>query len=86
MIEPRNAYFEKDDTLGMVEVNTGISANGKEISASSGSESMACLVAPVKTGATKHAILRKHVVNNMKQNERGGLMALCCVDRWRLPE
>ena len=50
MIEPRNAYFEKDDTLGMVEVNTGISANGKEISASSGSESMACLVAPVKTG------------------------------------
>ena len=44
MIEPRNAYFEKDDTLGMVEVNTGISANGKGISASSGSESMACLI------------------------------------------
>ena len=44
MIEPRNAYFEKDDTLGMVEVNTVIFVNGKEISASSGSKSMACLI------------------------------------------
>ncbi len=44
MIEPRNAYVEKDDTLGMVEVNMAISVNGKEIAASSGSESMACLI------------------------------------------
>ena len=44
VIEPRNAYIEKDDTLGMVEVKMDVSANGKEISASSGSESMACLI------------------------------------------
>ncbi len=44
VIEPRNAYIEKDDTLVMVEVNMDISANGKEIAASSGSESMACLI------------------------------------------
>jgi len=37
VIEPRNAYCEKDDTLGMVEVNIVISVNGKGISASSGS-------------------------------------------------
>ena len=33
-----------------------------------------------------HAIIRKHVVNYMKHNARGCLRALCCVDRWRLPE
>lgn len=43
-IEPRNAYIEKDDTLGTVEVNIDIFVNGKEIAASSGSENMACLI------------------------------------------
>ena len=44
VIEPRNAYIEKDDTLGMVEVNMDVSVTGNGISASSGSESMACLI------------------------------------------
>ncbi len=44
VIEPRNAYFEKDDTLGMVEVYMGIPVNDKAIPASLGSESMACLI------------------------------------------
>ena len=44
MIEPRNACIEKDDTLGEVEVNMGISVTDKEIRASSGSMSMACLI------------------------------------------
>jgi len=33
----------KDDIVLRVEVNTGIAAQGKEMSASSGSETMACL-------------------------------------------
>lgn len=36
--------IEKDDTLTMVEVNMDISVTGKGMSASSGSESMACLI------------------------------------------
>ena len=44
MIEPRNVYIEKDDTLGKVEVNMGIPATDKAIPASPGSESMACLI------------------------------------------
>jgi len=43
-IEPRNAYFEKDDILGTMEVTIGVSVNGKEITASPGSASMACLI------------------------------------------
>ena len=42
-IEPRNRRDEKDNTVIEVEVNTGISANGKEMLASPGSETMACL-------------------------------------------
>ena len=37
-------YVEKDDTLLTVEVNMGITANGKAMLTSSGSETMACLI------------------------------------------
>ncbi|MBI4745087.1 MAG: hypothetical protein HY786_00715 [Deltaproteobacteria bacterium] len=43
-IEPRNRRDEKDNTVIEVEVNMGISANGKEMLASPGSETMACLI------------------------------------------
>jgi len=49
-IEPRKGQEGKGDTVLPVEVNTNIYANGKEMFASPGSETMACLVAPVKTG------------------------------------
>ena len=42
-IEPRNRRVGKDDTLCIVEVNTGITVKGKVMAASSGSETMACL-------------------------------------------
>ena len=42
-IEPRNSHVGKDNTVQIVEVNTDIDANGKEMSASPGSETMACL-------------------------------------------
>ena len=42
-IEPRNCRDRKDDTVIKVEVNTGITAQGKVVPASSGSETMACL-------------------------------------------
>ena len=42
-IEPRKCRIEKDDTLSMVEVNMGITANGKAMLTSPGSETMACL-------------------------------------------
>ncbi len=41
--EPRNCLVGKDDTFVDVEVNTDITAKGKMVSASSGSETMACL-------------------------------------------
>ena len=42
-IEPHNRRVGKDDTIGEVEVNTDIIVNGKMMSASSGSVTMACL-------------------------------------------
>jgi hypothetical protein len=42
-IEPRNCRVGKDHTVIKVEVNTAISTKGKVITASSGSETMACL-------------------------------------------
>lgn len=41
--EPRNRRVGKDDTVIEVEVNTDITAKGKGMAASSGSETMACL-------------------------------------------
>lgn len=42
-IEPRNRRIGKDNTLIEVEVNTNIAVNGKDMFASPGSETMACL-------------------------------------------
>ena len=42
-IEPRKCRVEKDDTLSMVEVNMSITANGKAMFTSPGSETMACM-------------------------------------------
>jgi len=42
-IEPRQRLSEKDDTVTRLEVNMGITANGKAMPASPGSETMACL-------------------------------------------
>jgi len=42
-IEPRNRRVGKDDTVIIVEVNIGTAAKGKAVTASSGSETMACL-------------------------------------------
>ena len=42
-IEPRNCRDEKDNTVLEVEVNMSISVKGKEMLASPGSETMACL-------------------------------------------
>ena len=42
-IEPRNRRVGKDDTVFKVEVNTDITAKGKEMSAFPGSETMACM-------------------------------------------
>jgi len=42
-IEPRKCRVEKDDILSMVEVNMGITVNGKAMLTSPGSETMACL-------------------------------------------
>jgi hypothetical protein len=44
VIEPRYIVNEKDDIFDLMEVNTDISVTGKEIFASPGSESMACLI------------------------------------------
>ena len=41
--EPRKSQEGKDNTVQKVEVNTDIDANGKEMFASPGSETMACL-------------------------------------------
>ena len=42
-IEPRKSHVGKDHTVQKVEVNTNIDVNGKEMFASPGSETMACL-------------------------------------------
>ena len=42
-IEPRKRRAGKDDAVGNAEVNTSINDIGKEMFASSGSETMACL-------------------------------------------
>ena len=42
-IEPRNRRDGKDDAVLKAEVNTDIAVKGKEMSASPGSETMACL-------------------------------------------
>jgi len=42
-IEPRKSHVGKDNTVHKVEVNTNIDVNGKEMFASPGSETMACL-------------------------------------------
>jgi hypothetical protein len=42
-IEPRKSLEGKDNTVQKVEVNTSIDVNGKEMLASPGSETMACM-------------------------------------------
>ena len=42
-IESRKCRVEKDDALSKVEVNMGITVNGKAMLTSPGSETMACL-------------------------------------------
>lgn len=42
-IEPRKRLVEKDGAVVEAEVNTGISVKGKDMSASPGSETVACL-------------------------------------------
>jgi hypothetical protein len=42
-IEPRKEISRKDDTVQWVEVNMGITVNGKGMFTSSGSETLACL-------------------------------------------
>jgi hypothetical protein len=42
-IEPRNQYNRKDDALNLAEVNTGTTGKAKDVHASSGSETMACV-------------------------------------------
>jgi hypothetical protein len=42
-IEPRKQYNRKDDALNLAEVNTGTGVKGKDVLASSGSETMACV-------------------------------------------
>ena len=77
MIEPRNVYIEKDDTIGKVEVNMGIPATDKAIPASPGSESMACLILELLSNLGDPAPLLKILSRVCPTTEEGGRQTRC---------
>src|SRR6266849_6345801 len=74
-IEPRNQYNRKDDAFNIAEVNTGTTGKAKDVHASSGSETMACVTMRLhgNPGDPAAAFRRseRRVCQTTAQRERG---------------